>query len=167
MGYLTVILSVLINLFFGNSALNMINVGGVSPNLSLILVIMFTLLGGRKLGCTLAVIVGLLQDLLFQDIIGINAMAFFLIALIIGGAYEKFFKANILIPLAIAALSTMFYYLLILILKYLILGETVSLLDASYNLAIEMAYNGIVFTLVYGFMKKRYKRSAARFGKSA
>src|SRR5699024_4173712 len=93
-----VLLIIIINFIFQSTILPGLSLFGVVPNTGLIIVVLISLLRGKRIGSIAGLLIGLLQDIIFSTVIGVNAIIFFFIGYIIGMNEGKLAKDNILIP---------------------------------------------------------------------
>ena len=87
---------------------------GMSPNITLCLVILLPFLYGGKQGAVLGILFGLLQDLCFGLVIGPMAITYFLIALAMGRLRYTFYRDSLLSIFIAAVTGTVLYVLLYL-----------------------------------------------------
>jgi rod shape-determining protein MreD len=156
---------VLINFILQSTVLNIFSVGGVVPNTGLMIVIAFSLISGKKTGAIVGLTTGLLQDMLFSGVIGINTLGLFSVGLLVGNLDQKVFKENLFLPFVITLLSTVFMYLSQFFFIYFLKIE-VSLMDLILGDMIkELIYNGAVTVFVYKLILNNYKEPSVKFTK--
>lgn len=83
--------------------------GGVKPDLVLILVLIGTLLYGARLGVLWAFIGGVGLDLFSSGPLGASSLALMAAALVAGFGHRPLSRFNIFVPLTAAALGTLVY----------------------------------------------------------
>ncbi|MFZ5965931.1 MAG: rod shape-determining protein MreD [Bacillota bacterium] len=110
----------------------------VLPNTALIIVVLFALLWGSKRGATIGFFTGLLQDIFFSKLIGINTLIYMIIGYQVGYFEKKIFKENYLTPVFFVGISTILYHLFHYVISYM------------YNTRVELfaVFKGIVITEV-------------------
>lgn len=159
-------LIVLINFILQGTILDFFSLMGVIPNTALILVIAFTLIAGKETGAIVAISSGLLQDIFYSEVLGINAVTLFAIALMIGSLDKKVFKENLILPVVITVLATVVHYIMQFFFIYF-LGIEVNIVTLMREYALkEVAYNGFVSVFIYRAILKSYKEPTVRFTKA-
>ncbi|MGO1368017.1 MAG: rod shape-determining protein MreD [Senegalia sp. (in: firmicutes)] len=142
-----------------------ISIFDVIPNTNLILIILLSLFTNKKVGGTLGLIVGLLQDLLFGKAIGIHALIYFLIGYFIGATNTNFSKENFIIPFLYTFTFTfvaniMFFFL------YYFSAVNITFIEMIEDIAfIESIYNSILSIFIYNFIKKLFISPSLQFGR--
>lgn len=161
--YFLVILILIINFIFQTTILPHFSIGGVAPNTTLIIVVIVALLKGKYKGAFIGLGAGLLQDVFFSKIIGINTLIFFLIGYVVGLLDNKTFKESLVLPFLIVVLSTFSYHIMYyLSMKFL--STDVNFLTIIKNIALKEAiYNSIISMLVYRQVLKHYKLPKINF----
>lgn len=71
---------------------------GVKPDLLLIIVLSFSLVGGTRSGTTAGIFIGLVQDLLSGGFIGLNALTKSLVGFLVGVVEKNIFHDALLVP---------------------------------------------------------------------
>lgn len=163
MNYVTAFLILLANFFLHSTILHKISILGVVPNTSLIIVVSFALLGGKKAGGIMGLITGLLQDVIFCDIIGINSLIYFLIGYFIGSINQNIFKENYMTSFVFTALSTFCFHIMYYILTYF-LGFSINfLVQLKRVILIEIVYNSILAIFIFKQISKLYMTPTSMF----
>ena len=134
-----------------------VNIFGSNINIIIGLIICLSLILGSKSGAYTGLFIGLLEDLMFSNIIGIRALSYFLIGHIVGD--KKFrFKSDkntgiiltfvfTIINFAFVSLLTYIFKLdLVLIKNYLFVPL---IIEALLNTIIYLIYNIIIKKLMY------------------
>lgn len=95
--------------------LHAVEIGGVKPDLLLILVVFTSLLKGPVQGLKIGFLVGLLEDLLSGKFLGIRILTKALTGLLIGLGETKIFKENYLVPVVVLFFSTLVHEILFML----------------------------------------------------
>jgi rod shape-determining protein MreD len=149
MRYLKVGFFFLIAFLLQTSLLNMINIGGYTPNLLLSLVIILSFLYKDEMyGITYGTIFGLLYDICFGYVIGPTPISLLLTALVVLIVREYANIENIVSMWVVSAFSFVFYYVVNWGL-YRISGISVGLMYALSNSMWVILYSMVVVTLIY------------------
>lgn len=131
-----------------------IKIQGVTPNIPLILTVIFVLLYGNSTGLIFAVISGILQDFMMSKVLSINLLIYATIAIVISLMEEKIFKDNFIAPIILIGISTIFYNLLVFIFMYLI-KSPIHYSGLITRVSIEMFENILIGMLVYRWAFKK------------
>lgn len=155
--YIFVFFILILNFIVQTTVLQHFSIAHVVPNTALIIIITISLLKGKYKGAFIGLIAGLLQDILFSKIIGINALIYFLIGYVTGLLNNKVFKESIALPFLTVAVSTLSYHIMYYLFM-LFLSRDVSFLMMMKNIALKEAiYNSIISIFVYKQVMKHYK----------
>lgn len=158
-------LIIIINFILQSTAISYFSIFGVVPNTSLIIIVAIALLKGKKVGSTTGLLIGLLQDIVFSSVIGVNAFIYFFIGYLMGMAEDKLSKENILLPVIMSIITTIgyhfFYFLFMFFLNY----------DISFSIffkqivIIEMIYNSLLSIFLFKLFSKIFVMPSITFGK--
>ena len=154
----TVLIILFATMLIQSTVLGFIRVGGVQPDLVLLVVIFNAFLRGSKEGAFLGFLGGLWQDILTGNFIGFNALAKFGAGYLVGLVESKLFKDNVFVLLGVTFLATLtsqiIYYLLLVI-----LGVMVPPFWALVRIMLPVAlYNTILAPIFYKlFYRSRIK----------
>ncbi|MBM7613580.1 rod shape-determining protein MreD [Alkaliphilus hydrothermalis] len=150
-------LVIIVNLILQSTLLQYFKIYNVLPNTALILVISFSMYSGKNQGAIIGLSVGMLQDIIFGRIVGLNAFVYMLIGYFVGLINRKVFKDNLLIPVALTAVGTVLYetvnMLFLCFLKYRI--ELFNVFKKM--LVVEVLYNSIFSILIYIYVSKLFQ----------
>jgi len=157
-------LVVFINLILQTTIFPYIPILGVVPNISLLIVMTIALYKGRIYGGLISIVIGLMQDILFSPIIGLNAFIFFFAGYLIGLIENKLIKDNILIPIFLSIIGTIYYNFAYYIFMFFLSQEIEFLSFAKNILVVETIYNGLLAIPVYKIFSKIFTVPQIRFG---
>ncbi len=126
-------------------------IGGVKPDLLLIVVILAAVLKGQRFGAGLGFVYGLLEDLLVSKYIGLQALTKMLTGYVIGRLERRIFSDNVFVPIVVGVLGTLIHSVLVVLALFLIGKFHVFSPEnfVSYTLSL-IIYNVCVSILVYG-----------------
>ena len=134
-----------------------VNIFGSNINIIIGLIICLSLILGSKSGAYTGLFIGLLEDLMFSNIIGIRALSYFLIGHIVGDKKFRFksdkntgiiltFVFTIINFAFVSLLTYIFKFDLVLIKNYLFVPL---IIEALLNTIIYLIYNVIIKKLMY------------------
>lgn len=158
------LLVVLVNFILQSTILPYMPILGVVPNISLLVVITISLYKGKLYGGIIGIIIGLIQDILFSPIIGLNAFIFFFAGYLIGLIENKLIKDNIIIPILLSIIGTLYYNFTYYIFMFFLSHEIEFLSFAKDVLLIETIYNSVLIVPIYIIFSKIFTVPQIRFG---
>lgn len=128
--------------------------GGVTPNILIMVTAASGLMYGRKLGMYSGVIGGLLIDAMFNSVIGLTILIYAFIGYVNGMLNKLYFKDKLYIPAITIVLSDLAYGILYYICRFMLRGR----MDLPYYLMHvmipEAVYTLIVGLLIYLVMRR-------------
>lgn len=130
------------------------NLGGVKPNLFIILVLIIGLFAGKKMAIILGIVFGILLDFFMSKSIGISGIMLGVIGTI--GAYfdKSFSKDSRITMITIIVFSTFVYEIGIIILNYFINQAQINIWYLIKTLSVELIYNSIITIIIYPLILK-------------
>lgn len=156
------ILVSIILLIIDNSLMPYFKIMDSYPSLLFIFAVAYSIINGREEGVFIGVLSGLLQDVFFGNIFGINALLNMIICVIAAIIGENIYKEKKAVPV----ISMMFLYLLKVVGIYIVLkliGNTVDLKVGIFT----SLYSTVIMFFGYDYVLKlytnEYKKSKWRF----
>lgn len=133
------------------TVLHFLQIGGVKPDLLLIIVILAAVMRGKRMGAGLGFIYGLLEDLLVGKYIGLQALTKMLTGYFIGRLERRIFSDNVFVPVVVGALGTLIHSVLVFLALFLVGKFHVFSPEnfVTYTLSVSI-YNLCVAILAYG-----------------
>lgn len=126
-----------------------LNINNVSPNLFIITIVSLSALQGRKEGLIFALAFGLVQDILFGNIVGFYVLIYMLIAALAGYLYQNYYTENIVIPLVAMGIGDLIYNVLIFFFTFLLRGK-INIGYYIFNIIFpEITYTVFIAVLLY------------------
>ncbi|TCS91137.1 rod shape-determining protein MreD [Keratinibaculum paraultunense] len=160
---LIMLLIIIGNFILQSTVLPHINIFGVTPNTALIIIVVIGLLRGRIFGSTVGLIIGLLHDVIFCPVIGVNGFIYFFVGYFVGMTENKLAKDNLLIPFLATAISTIVYHGLYYIFMFF-LGYNIDFSVFFKNVVIlETLYNSLISMLIYKWFSNIFIVPSIRF----
>jgi rod shape-determining protein MreD len=131
------------------SLLSALHVGGVYPNLVLMVIVAWALLRGARSAVIWALIAGLWLDLLSGRAFGVYTLGLVVAAYLAGLGAQTVYRPTIFFALAMGAVATIVQDGIQILLS-LLSGGTFSLPDALLRLVLpEIVYNSVIMLAVY------------------
>ena len=160
---LKILAIIILNLIFQSTLIQYFGISDVVPNTGLILLVSFALLDGERMGAILGLIIGLLQDVLFCDVIGVHTLIYFFIGYLMGKMNQKVFKDNFIVPFLFTAIATIGFHFFYDLFMYF-LGIDVELIDVFEKvISIELLYNSSIAIFVYKQIARISNKPRLRF----
>lgn len=137
-----------------SSVMHHLSIFGVTPNLILCLVIIFSFLFDDYQGIIFGPIFGLIHDICFAEIIGVASVSYILIALFCLELNRHLYRESFISILIASSIGTICYSLLYWgIIR--VLGSGYSFIYMLSMQGILLIYNGIVMLILYIIMSRR------------
>lgn len=151
---ISTIIVFLISYFLQVNFFNWFTIGGVSPNLFVIIVLFLGLFAGKRLGIPMGIVLGILLDFFANKKIGISAIMLGIVGAL-GGILDKNFSKDskmtiILMTIAVTAV----YEIGVYILNYMIISINIEIIPFIKILLIEILYNIIITIIFYPLLQK-------------
>lgn len=155
---------VILNLVLQSSILPYLSIFGVVPNTAILIIIAVSLHKGRYYGGFLGLIMGLLQDIIFSPVIGINAFIYFFAGYFVGMVENKLTKDNVIIPLLFSIIGIIYYNFSYYVFMFFLSKDIPFLTFAKDILLIEIIYSSIFSIPIYKMFSKVFVEPKIRFG---
>ena len=154
---LSIIISIIVFLLIyilQSNFFNWFNIGGIMPNLFVVLVLFLGLFAGKRVGISLGIIFGIIIDILSSKTIGISAIMLGIIGFL-GGYFDKNFSKDSRITIMIMVFgSTFLYEIGYYVITTIIQGNSLEILNFFKIVFIEMIYNTILTIILYPILIK-------------
>ena len=131
-----------------------ISLGGIVPNLLIIVTASFGIMRGKKEGMFVGFVCGLLEDIFFGEILGFYALIYTFIGYLNGIFQSMFYPEDVKLPMSLISASEALYCFICYIFLFLLRGKLhlgyyivhVILPEIVYTIVITIAlYRGILF----------------------
>ena len=126
-----------------------LSMGGIIPNLMIILISSYGFMRGRKSGLFIGFFSGLLIDIFFSDILGFYALIYMYIGYLNGVFKKLFFPEDIKLPIALIVGSDFLYNMIIYIITFFLRGRFQFFYYFLNIMIPEMVYTIIVTFALY------------------
>ena len=148
------ILTVFIIYYLQSNFFNWFTISGIMPNLFVILVLFIGLFANKTMGTIYGIIVGLILDLIIGNKVGIYAVGLGIIGFL-AGLFDKNFSKDSRITIMVMVLaSTIIFEVIRYLLNYVLLSNSLELVNFAKILFIEVIYNLILTIIFYPLMQK-------------
>lgn len=126
-----------------------LNLGGIIPNLMIIVTASYGFMRGRKSGLLTGFFSGLLMDIFFGSALGFYALVYMYIGYLNGVFRKMFYPEDIKLPIALIVGSDFLYNIVIYILTFFLKGRFQFLYYFLNIIIPEMVYTIIVTCVLY------------------
>lgn len=146
------------------------SMGGIVPNIMLILTSAFGFMRGKKEGLFVGFFCGLLIDIFYSDIIGLYSLIYLVIGYLNGYFHRIFYPEDVKLPIIFIGVSDFTYCMISYVLLFL-LRTRMGFLSYVKNIILpELIYTVLVTIIFYRFilwvnrkLEESEKKSAAKF----
>lgn len=126
-----------------------IRLGGIMPNLLVILPVVFGFLNGRNEGMFVGFFAGMMYDLFFSGLFGFSSLVFVYIGYFAGFFYQKYEENEMLVPLAILLLGSFSFGFLSYVGNFLLHNKLNMVYYVSRFILPEVIYTLLVSVALY------------------
>lgn len=137
-------------------------VGGIVPNLLIIVTASLSFLQGKRPGLFIGFFCGLLVDLFFGSIVGFYALIYMWIGYINGMFKKIIFPEDVKLPLLLIVGSDFFYNLICYILQFLLKGKFDFFFYLLHIIIPEVVYTTVLAFILYPLIHVIYRKLEER-----
>lgn len=130
------------------------NLGGVKPNLFVILVLTIGLFAGKLRGATFGIIFGIALDCFMSKSIGISGIMLGTVGFLGGYLDKNFSKDSRITIITIIVITTFLYEVGMIIFNYFINEAQIGIWYLIRTVMIELIYNAIITIIIYPLIMK-------------
>lgn len=146
---------VLLNIILETTLFQFFRIDGIKPDFVIILIISYAILEGGAYSAAIGLVSGLLIDILYGRVLGINAFSYMITGYIFGQARENVFRDSILPPALFNFAAVIIYQHIYFLLMYLtgnLLHDGVMYTQILFRIILPQGiYNAILGAVVYRF----------------
>lgn len=157
-------LIIILNIVFQTTILPYFSLFGFLPNTALVLTVIIAILRGKYYGLFFGLAIGLVQDILFGTVIGINAFLYSMIGYSIGLIQNILNTENMIVPTLFSSIATIVYNFLYAIFIYFLSREITFSILIKKTFSIEIILNFLVSIVIYKLLSKVFKVPTLKFG---
>lgn len=154
---LIVIITILIFLllyFLQINFFNWFNIGGIKPNLFVILVLFLGLFAGKRVGIPIGILIGIMLDFFTSKKIGISGIMLGAVGAMGGILDKNFSKDSRMTILIMTVVVTLAYEIGMYIINSLIASASFEIIPFIKILLVELIYNVILTIILYPLLQK-------------
>ena len=146
---IAMLLMILVGFLVQTTLFNVLALGGVAPNILIILTSSFGFMRGKKDGMFVGFFCGIYLDILFGDILGLYALIYLVIGYLNGFFTSIFYPEDIKLPMVLISSSELLYCILTFFFNYLIQGRTNFGYYFLHSILPEIVYTVLITIIVY------------------
>ncbi len=145
---------IIIAFILQSTVFRVLSLGGIAPNLLIIVTASFGIMRGRKEGMFVGFVCGLLEDVFFGDILGFYALIYTAIGYLNGIFESLFYPEDVKLPMSLISASEALYCFICYFFLFLLRGRLhfgyyivhVILPEIVYTIVVTIVlYRGILF----------------------
>ena len=137
------------------TVLNTIAVFGITPNILLVLTIVYSFFFQKMDGIVFSILFGLIQDMFFGQVVGISRLIYFAVGMLLKMVRSVVFRDNKLLLILVTAAATLFYTAAYWALNSMMLQADMSLIYWLKSVPVSIVWNYIVLLLLLPVARKR------------
>lgn len=139
---------VVLNFIFQTSLYNYLDIFGLIPNISLILVVIFAMMTNGIIGGFVGILTGFLYDVMLYDVFGVYTLIYFIIGAAIGSFSEVVNRENYTLYILTTLLATLFLHTSIYVILFFLRYNVQNFTYILKNLIFEGILNTFISILV-------------------
>ena len=141
-------LLIIITFVLQSTVFKWLSIASISPNILLILTVSFGFMGGKTTGLFVGFFCGLMIDLFYGNLFGLNALLYMYIGFFNGFLYKVYYDEDIKVPLVLVAISDFAYGGLVYALQFMLRGRLNLLGYLRQIIFPELVYT-VLLTLIF------------------
>ena len=137
------------------TVLNTVAVFGITPNILLVLTIVYSFFFQKMDGIVFSILFGLIQDMFFGQVVGISPLIYFAVGMLLKMVRSVVFRDNKLLLILVTAAATLFYTAAYWALNSMMLQADMSLIYWLKSVPVSIVWNYIVLLLLLPIARTR------------
>ncbi|MDD4525355.1 MAG: rod shape-determining protein MreD [Lachnospiraceae bacterium] len=155
---LIIALMIIVSFILQTSLFRFLNIGGISPNLMIIVTVSLSIVYGDKKGTVIGFICGLLCDIFFSDYLGFYALVYCFTGYLSGKFERIIFPDSLKLPIAAIAGSNLLYGFFCYVFRFVINGRFFFGSFIWNYVLPEILYTTLIALIIYPLIIWIYKR---------
>lgn len=141
------------NVILESTLFQYMRIYGVKPDFSIMIIVAYSIMRGSSYGAFTGLGIGLLVDIMYGRVIGVNALSYMVTGYIIGQSHENVFKDSFIPPFIFNIVSIIIFQHFYLLLSYF--SNNLPITGTSYLYMLpkvilpQALYNAVIGSLVY------------------
>ena len=142
---------VIFNLILESTLFQYMRIGGVKPDFVIVFVVAYAILRGKNYSTFIGLFSGILVDLMYGQVIGVNALAYMLTGFLIGQFHESVFKDSYFPAILFNITAVLVYQHIFLLISYFTKVDIIYT-NALLNVIIpQCVYNALIGGVLYRY----------------
>lgn len=147
-----------LNVILESTLFQYMRIYGIKPDFSIMIIVSYAILRGSTYGAFAGLGIGLLIDILYGRVMGINALSYMVTGYIIGQAHENVFKDSIIPPFIFNLIAIIIFQHSFILLSYF--SNDFPSIGVQYGYMLfevilpQALYNAVVGSIVHRFIYK-------------
>ncbi|MBS4535870.1 rod shape-determining protein MreD [Clostridium sp. D2Q-14] len=137
----------------------------IMPNTNLILIILIALFTNKKVGGIVGLIIGMIQDILFGNVIGIHGLIYFFVGYLIGMANSAISKDNSIASFLLTFITTICTNILFFFIYYFSSANITFIQMLKEITIVEAIYNSILAIFLFRIVKGLFVSPSLKFSR--
>ena len=154
---------IILGFIFQTSFIGLFNIFNVTPNITLILLVIFAMLSDNITGGILGLMTGIMFDVMIYDIFGVYTLIYFFIGVVIGSFSDDMHRENYIVYSAIAGISTVVMHICLYLILFFLRFRVQLAVNILPGIIVEAIINSVlvVFLLkIVMYLFDRFKLKA-------
>ncbi len=151
---IVLILTIFIIYYLQSNFFNWFTISGIMPNLFVVFVLFVGLFANKTMGTIYGIVTGLILDLVIGNKIGTYAIGLGIIGFMAGLFDKNFSKDSRITIMVMVLVATIIFEIIRYFINYVLLSNSVEILNFAKILAIEVIYNLILTIIIYPLIQK-------------
>lgn len=149
---------VFVSFLLQSTLFSQFNIGGIVPNLLIIVIASLGFLNGKRSGLIAGFFGGLLLDLFFGSVYGVNALIYMYVGYVNGYFKKILFPEDIKLPLVMIAGSDLAYNLVYYVFMFMFKGKFQIFYYMFHVIIPEIVYTAVIACFLYPLIHTLFKK---------
>lgn len=156
MNKIKIVLVVLVNLILQSTVFSRFDILSVHANINIPVIIGLGIGFGPFVGGFGGLIIGIIEDVLFAEVLGVRALVYFIIGFLIGNSEVGINKEDVRSGLVLTAIATIGNFIGTSLIMKLVSNEAISFSYLFGPILIEIILNCLLYIVVFKVLKKLF-----------
>ena len=140
---------VIVGYFLQTGIFTELALGGIVPNLFVICTVSIGMIRGKKEGCLIGFVFGILMDALYAMYFGVYALLLAIMGYVAGYVQQIFYEEDMTLPIVMIGLADLLYGIIIFLFSFFPRGRTNFLFYLGHIILPETIYTLILAVFIY------------------
>ena len=149
---------VIVGYFLQTGIFTELALGGIVPNLFVICTVSIGMIRGKKEGCLIGFVFGILMDALYAMYFGVYALLLAIMGYVAGYVQQIFYEEDMTLPIVMIGLADLLYGIIIFLFSFFPRGRTNFLFYLGHIILPETIYTLILAVFIYRLITKKKRK---------